>query len=164
VGFLGGAPGEPSPTPELPSLGSADDLEAVVEQHRVSRVIVSPADLAEEDLERVLRRCRDLSLKLSLIPKLSDALGPAVELDEVEGLTVLGVNPPWLPRSSRAIKRAMDITMAIVLLICASPLMVLIALAIKLDSRGPVVFAQERVGRRGRHFRLFKFRTMVSDA
>ena len=88
---------------------------------------------------------------------------PAVEIDDVEGVTVLGVNPPWLPRSSRAIKRGMDLLIAIPLLLLAAPLLGLIAVAIKLDSRGPVFFAQERVGR-GNRFRLFKLRTMAADA
>ena len=99
-----------------------------------------------------------------MLPQLSDVLGPAVEIDDVEGVTVLGVNPPWLPRSSRGLKRAMDLVVSVSLLVLLAPLGVLIAIAIKLDSPGPVFFAQERVGRGGRRFRLFKFRTMVNDA
>jgi lipopolysaccharide/colanic/teichoic acid biosynthesis glycosyltransferase len=112
----------------------------------------------------MLRDCRALSLKVSVLPRLADVLGPAVEIDDVEGVTVLGVNPPWLPRSSRTIKRGMDLLIAAALLILTAPLIGLLALAIKLDSRGPVFFAQERVGRRGRRFRLFKLRTMSVDA
>jgi lipopolysaccharide/colanic/teichoic acid biosynthesis glycosyltransferase len=77
---------------------------------------------------------------------------------------VLGLNPPWLPRSSRALKRTMDIAIAGLLLILLSPLLLLLAVAIKFDSRGPVLFSQERVGKGGRGFRLFKFRTMVASA
>ena len=94
----------------------------------------------------MLRDCRALSLKVSVLPRLADVLGPAVEIDDVEGVTVLGVNPPWLPRSSRAIKRGMDLLIATPLLILVAPLLALLAIAIKLDSRGPVFFAQERVG------------------
>jgi exopolysaccharide biosynthesis polyprenyl glycosylphosphotransferase len=144
-------------------LGSVDDLEHVASRHHATRVIVS-GDVDQHELEELLQRCRALSLKLSLLPQLSDVLGPAVEIDDVEGVTVLGVNPPWLPRSSRALKRALDVALAAPLLIAVIPLLVLLAIAIKLDSRGPVLFAQERVGRGGRRFRLLKLRTMVSDA
>ena len=130
----------------------------------VTRVVFSARDIEESELERMLRDCRALSLKVSVLPRLADVLGPAVEIDDVEGVTVLGVNPPWLPRSSRAIKRGMDLLIATPLLILVAPLLGLLAVAIKLDSRGPVFFAQERVGRGGRHFRLFKLRTMVADA
>jgi lipopolysaccharide/colanic/teichoic acid biosynthesis glycosyltransferase len=87
-----------------------------------------------------------------------------VEVDDVEGVTVLGINPPWLPRSSRMLKRAMDLLIAGPLLVLAAPLLGLMALAIKLDSRGPVFFTQERVGRAERHFRVYKLRTMTVDA
>ena len=78
--------------------------------------------------------------------------GPAVEIDDVEGVAVLGINPPWLPRSSRALKRVMDLVLAIVALVLALPLLALIAIAIKLDSPGPVLFYQQRIGKGGRPF------------
>jgi exopolysaccharide biosynthesis polyprenyl glycosylphosphotransferase len=145
-------------------LGRTDELASVAIRHGVARVIVSPTGLEEDELKDLLRRCRELSLKLSLLPQLSDVLGPAVEIDDVEGVTVLGVNPPWLPRSSRAVKRTMDLALASVGLLVFAPLMVIVAIAIKLDSPGPLLFRQERVGRAGRRFRLLKFRTMVADA
>jgi lipopolysaccharide/colanic/teichoic acid biosynthesis glycosyltransferase len=87
-----------------------------------------------------------------------------VAVDDVEGVTLLGVNPPWLPRSSRAVKRVIDLLVASVVLIVGLPLAALIALAIKVDSRGPVFFTQRRVGREGRRFKVYKFRTMVANA
>ena len=164
IGVLATARQPVSEIRNLPVLGSADDLAAVAERYNATRVIVSPAGLEEDELRELLLRCRERSLKLSLLPQLSDVLGPAVEIDDVEGVTVLGVNPPWLPRSSRAMKRAMDIALAAVMLVLLAPLMVLVAIAVKLDTPGPVLFMQERVGRGGRRFRLLKFRTMVADA
>jgi exopolysaccharide biosynthesis polyprenyl glycosylphosphotransferase len=148
----------------VPALGTLEQLEQVADLHDVTRVVFSARDIEESELERMLRDCRSLSLKVSVLPRLADVLGPAVEIDDVEGVTVLGVNPPWLPRSSRAIKRAMDLMIATPLLLLVAPLLGLLAVAIKLDSRGPVFFAQQRVGRRGRPFRLFKLRTMTVDA
>ena len=80
---------------ELPVLGDFHELDAVAARHTATRVIVSPADLDQADVEELLRRCRALALKVSVLPQLSDVLGPAVELDDVEGVTVLGVNPPY---------------------------------------------------------------------
>ncbi|HEY4827768.1 MAG TPA: sugar transferase [Solirubrobacteraceae bacterium] len=148
----------------VPALGTLDQLEQVAEQHGVTRVVFSARDIEEGDLERMLRDCRALSLKVTVLPGLADVLGPAVEIDDVEGFTVLGVNPPWLPRSSRAIKRGMDLLIAGPVLLLVAPLLGLLALAIKLDSRGPVFFTQERVGRADRRFRLYKLRTMTADA
>jgi exopolysaccharide biosynthesis polyprenyl glycosylphosphotransferase len=149
---------------QLRVLGHAHDLAAVAALHRATRVILSPAGLEDIELKEILRRCRELSLKLSLLPQLSDVLGPAIEIDDVEGVTVLGVNPPWLPRSSRALKRGLDIALATIMLVLLAPLMILVAIAVKLDSPGPCLFKQERVGRAGRPFRLLKFRSMAVDA
>jgi exopolysaccharide biosynthesis polyprenyl glycosylphosphotransferase len=148
----------------LPVLGTLTQIEAVAARNDVSRVVFTPRAIDDTQLEELLRTCQSLALKVSVLPTLSDVLGPAVEVDDVEGVTVLGINPPWLPRSSRTLKRAMDLVLATGMLLVALPLLVLIAIAIKLDSRGSVFFTQERVGKAGRRFRLYKFRTMVSDA
>jgi exopolysaccharide biosynthesis polyprenyl glycosylphosphotransferase len=156
--------GDSTRSGELAVLGSLEELDQVTRRNGITRVILSSTEIDEAELEPMLRDCRAHELKVSVLPKLSDVLGPAVEIDDVEGVTVLGVNPPWLPRSSRAVKRAMDVVIAAALLLVFAPLLALIAIAIKLDSAGPVLFTQERVGRRGRRFGVKKFRTMVSDA
>jgi exopolysaccharide biosynthesis polyprenyl glycosylphosphotransferase len=148
----------------LPVLGTLDEIEEVAARHDVSRVVFSPRDVDDRELEDLLRTCRSLALKVSVLPKLSDVFGPAVAIDDVEGVTVLGINPPWLPRSSRTLKRLMDLAIAGGMLTLTSPLLLLLAIAIRLDSRGPVFFAQERVGKGGHRFRVYKFRTMVVEA
>ena len=132
----------------VPALGTLDQLEQVADRHDVTRVMFSARDIEERELERMLRDCRALSLKVSVLPRLADVLGPAVEIDDVEGVTVLGLNPPWLPRSSRALKRGMDLLIAGRLLILVAPL--LLVLAVLRSSWIRAVrscFAQERVGR-----------------
>jgi exopolysaccharide biosynthesis polyprenyl glycosylphosphotransferase len=164
VGVLGDGFRSDAAVHDLPVLGPLERLDQVAAQYRVGRVIVAPSGIPDSELEEVLHRCRDLSLKVSLLPKLSDILGPAVEVDDVEGVAVLGINPPWLSRSSRALKRVMDVFLSAVTLVLAAPFLALLALAIKLDSSGPVLFCQERIGKGGRPFKLYKLRTMVPDA
>jgi exopolysaccharide biosynthesis polyprenyl glycosylphosphotransferase len=150
----------------LPNLGRYGeiDLEGLVKEHGIERILVSSTEMDDETLMRVLQDCRTFSVKLGILPRVYEALGPSVELDEVGGVTVLGVNPPKLVPSSRVLKRSMDVVGATLLLLLFAPLMAVIAVAIRLDSRGPVFFTQERIGRGGRRFRLRKFRTMVADA
>ena len=93
-----------------------------------------------------------------------EVVGSAVEFEDVDGITMLGVRPFGLSRSSRLLKRAFDIVAASVGLLVVAPLLAAIALAIRLDSKGPIFFHQVRVGRDGRHFRILKFRSMVVDA
>jgi lipopolysaccharide/colanic/teichoic acid biosynthesis glycosyltransferase len=87
-----------------------------------------------------------------------------VEFDDIHGMPMLGIRSFGLSRSSRAVKRGTDIFASSLGLLAVSPLMIMIAIAIRLDSRGPVFFRQERVGRDGQRFGLLKFRSMVVDA
>jgi exopolysaccharide biosynthesis polyprenyl glycosylphosphotransferase len=151
--------------PSVPVIDlTSSTLQDVVLREGVGRVIVSHSALAESDMVELMRDCRRLRLKASVLPQLFDVMGPSVEVDQVEGITVLGLNPPVFPRSSRFVKRSLDIVVSSVLLTVALPLLALIALAIKLDTRGPVFFTQERIGKRNRRFKLVKFRTMVPGA
>jgi exopolysaccharide biosynthesis polyprenyl glycosylphosphotransferase len=158
--------GEQQPGADLPLLGTLDefDLDALVADHRVERIVAAHEDYDDGRLFGLLCRCRELGVKLSVLPQLFDALGPSVELDDVEGVTVLGITPPVLPRSSRFLKRAMDVVGAGLMLLIAAPVLIVVAIAIKLDSRGPVLFRQTRIGRDGRRFKLLKCRTMCVDA
>ena len=149
---------------DLPILGGVDDLPEVLDRHDIDRIIVSPDQIDRHQVMDLMYRCRQLSRKVSVLPSVSDAMGPSTEIDDVEGVTVLGVNPPVLSRSSRYMKRSLDVVGASVALLLTAPLALVITIAIKLDSRGPVLFRQQRVGRSGRRFGLVKFRTMVVDA
>jgi exopolysaccharide biosynthesis polyprenyl glycosylphosphotransferase len=158
----------PARDPEdVPMIGHLDEIDVAetVERLGVDRVVVSGAGGSVQaqpvDLVSELHRA---GVKVSVLPQLFDALGSALEPDEIEGFPVLGVRPPVLSRSSRALKRSMDVALSSIALLIAAPLLILIALAIKLDSRGPVLFRQTRIGKGGRGFRLVKFRTMVVDA
>jgi exopolysaccharide biosynthesis polyprenyl glycosylphosphotransferase len=149
-------------SPEGPTVNG--ELDEAVERDGAERIVVAREDFEEDALFDLVCRAREHGVKVSVLPQLFDALGPSVEIDDVEGMTVLGVNPPVLPRSSRFLKRTMDIVGALTVVVLTAPLFAVIALAVKLDSRGPVFFRQERIGLWGRRFRLVKFRTMAVDA
>jgi exopolysaccharide biosynthesis polyprenyl glycosylphosphotransferase len=149
--------------PQLGLLGEVD-LPSLMVKHRVGRVVVSDGELDVERLLGVLRDCKTVAVKVSLLPASCSALGPSVEVDDLEGVTVLGVNPPVLSRSSRFAKRGLDLVGAALLGILSLPILLAASLLIKLDSPGPVLFRQERIGQGGVRFRLLKLRTMASDA
>jgi exopolysaccharide biosynthesis polyprenyl glycosylphosphotransferase len=163
VGTLA-APDSPHSSATPPILGDVHELQDVVLRHGIERIVVTPTGLGPDEQLEVLRTCRDLALKVSLLPQPFDVMGPGVEIDDVEGLTVIGMNPPQLSRSSRFMKRMLDVVGAVAGLVLLGPLLVLIAVAIKLDSKGGVLFKQDRIGRNGTRFRVWKFRTMCLDA
>ena len=139
-------------------------LRVLIEDLRVHRVLVIPGTRAEGVTHELLRSLKATGVSVSIVPTVLDVIGNSFEFDDICGMTFLGVRSLNLSRSSRLVKRSMDIVGATISLIVLAPLMIAIAIAIKWDSKGPILFRQERVGRDGRTFRICKFRSMVVDA
>jgi exopolysaccharide biosynthesis polyprenyl glycosylphosphotransferase len=139
-------------------------LSTLVRELDVHRVVVVPSQTSPQVTLEVIRTVKALGVRVSIVPHVFDVVGNSVVFDDVCGMTLLGVREFELARSSRAVKRGFDLLGASLGLLAISPLLIAFAVAIKLDSRGPVFFRQERVGRGGRRFGIFKFRTMVADA
>jgi exopolysaccharide biosynthesis polyprenyl glycosylphosphotransferase len=153
----------PLPLADAGALADVDPGAYIVE-HGIERVIVSAEGVDDESLFELINVCRQLGVKISALPSLASMMGPAATVDHLEGITLIGINTPSLARSNRIFKRAMDIVGALGLLLVTAPLWIAAAVAIKLESRGPVLFRQSRIGRGGKPFRVVKFRTMVADA
>jgi exopolysaccharide biosynthesis polyprenyl glycosylphosphotransferase len=107
---------------------------------------------------------KSLGVKVSVCPRMFEVLGSAVEFDDVDGVTLLGLHRSRLSRSSFMVKRAMDVVGSLLAITLLSPLLVAIGLAVKLTSRGPVFYRQPRVGRNGVEFDMLKFRSMRDGA
>ena len=147
-----------------PLLGDLDLLGIVVIEHDVERIIIAPGGADPEEILHVIKLVRALGVRVSVLPRLFEAVGSSVEFDDVEGEVLLGVRSYGLSRSSRLLKRTMDVVLASLGVVVFAPLLVAIAVAIKLDSRGPVFFRQRRIGVGGEEFVMLKFRTMVDGA
>ena len=143
---------------------TAQELRELISWTGAHRIIIEPHALPAEEMLDFVRAAKSVGVRVSLVPRILDVVGSSVVFDNVQGVTLLGVRRFGLSQSSRLVKRAFDLTGASFGLLVAAPLMALIALAIKLDSPGSVLFRQTRVGRDGKHFRICKFRTMCSDA
>jgi exopolysaccharide biosynthesis polyprenyl glycosylphosphotransferase len=148
----------------LPILGRTGGLGLVLAEHDIDRVIIAPGESNAEHTLDAIRLVKSLGVKVSVLPRLFEVVGSSVEFDQIDGMTLLGVRRYGLANSSALLKRALDITGASALLFLLAPLMLLISLAIKLDSRGPVLFRQRRMGRANVPFEMLKFRTMVDGA
>ena len=149
---------------ETPRLGTLEGIWSVCRDHDVERIIIASSTLRADVVTDLIRQANQARMKVSLLPSVVDALGPSTEVDDLDGVVVLGVNPACLTRSSRFLKRSLDILVSGAASLVLLPLLPVVAVAIKLDSPGPVFFVQDRIGRNGRRFRLFKLRTMVVNA
>jgi exopolysaccharide biosynthesis polyprenyl glycosylphosphotransferase len=152
----------------VPAVGLAHslaDLQQLVADQRVHRLVIVPdANSSETATFELVRAAKWIGIRVSIYPSILGAVGGCAVLDEVDGLVLLAVPKLGLSRSSGIVKRTFDIGFATLGLLAIAPLMCLIAIMIKLDSSGPVFFAQSRVGRNGGRFRMFKFRSMVDGA
>ena len=163
IGYLS-IDGDDGEVPGLARLGSPSELATICEAERIEHLIVVAPELSPELVGEVARNANVLGLRVSVLPHVADLLGPSTVIDDVEGITLLGINPVGLSRSSRALKRMLDVFVAFFGLLLWLPVLPFLALAIKLDSPGPVFFVQRRIGRHGRPFRFYKLRSMERDA
>jgi exopolysaccharide biosynthesis polyprenyl glycosylphosphotransferase len=148
----------------LPKLGSLDQLDRVLEEREVDRVIIAFSRASHQQLLSCIRVCRDHRVSVDVVPRLFELLDGAQALNQIGGLPLLSIGAPPLNRSSRLAKRGLDIAISSLLLVFISPLLLAIAIAIKVNSRGPVFFRQVRAGRGETEFQLVKFRSMYADA
>ncbi len=130
----------------------------------IDRIVVASSELSEELLEEVLPVCRLHGVKLTVVPPTRGMFGTATHLGHIAELPLLDYNTWDISRFTLALKRVFDVALAVLGLIVASPLFVLVGVAILLDDGAPVLFRQARAGEGGRPFKMLKFRTMVKDA
>jgi len=151
-------------TPDLPWLGRFSDLDTIIEAQDIDRVIIAFSKASHEELLESIRACRDAGVAIDVVPRLFEFLDGVRALDQVGGLPLLSIGVPVLTSVSMAAKRCLDVVASAILLVLFSPLMLAVAVAVKLESRGPVFFRQPRAGRANTSFKLIKFRSMYVDA
>jgi exopolysaccharide biosynthesis polyprenyl glycosylphosphotransferase len=144
--------------------GALNRLRDQVACDQVHRVIIALRESGFDEILDCIFLLKRLGVKVSVVPRLLEVVGSAVEFEDLDGMPVLGIRNFGLTHSSALIKRSFDLAAGVLALIAAAPLFLVIAIAIKLDSRGKVFFHQSRVGRDGQIFEMHKFRTMHTGA
>jgi len=145
---------------DVPVLGTVEDLDETVARTGVKNLIVAFSSVADARVSRLIQRCQELGVDVSVVPRMFDTINDRVGYDSVGGLPLLSfsaVNPKGL---QFAIKHALDRVLALILLILLSPVIAIAAIAVRLSSPGPALFSQRRVGRDGKVFDFYKFRSM----
>jgi exopolysaccharide biosynthesis polyprenyl glycosylphosphotransferase len=149
---------------EVDRLEGPEGVARLVDELRIDRIIIALTASETTDVTELIRLAKSAGVQVSLLPRMLEVVGSTVEFEDVDGMTLLGVRPFGLPRSSRLLKRAFDLAVTMVGLVLIGPVVALIALVVRLDSKGPAFFRQVRVGRDDRTFEIVKFRSMVVNA
>ncbi len=148
----------------LQVLGDLSQLKHMVKQYQVEEVILALGQLPHKKVMNVIGLCDELPLRIKIEPDLYDVVMGQARTQQIYGFPLIEINPQIMPPWERRVKRMMDLGFAVFFLIVTLPIFIITAILIKLDSRGPVFFKQERVGRNGKPFTMIKFRTMIRDA
>jgi exopolysaccharide biosynthesis polyprenyl glycosylphosphotransferase len=164
INLVGFVDAHPRPRrPELDHLalvGPPERIGEIVKLLDIERVIIAFSDADHEELLKMIRELRKFDLQIDVVPRLFEIVGPKAGIHAFEGLSLVGLTPARISPSSRLLKSAVDYVVALAMLILLAPVMLAIAVAIRLDSPGPVFFRQRRLGRDMRPFTVLKFRTM----
>ena len=145
-------------------LGTITDLGRLIREYEVQDVIVALENGQSEQLITVIDQVDVPDVSVKILPDFYQMIIGLNRTNQIFGLPLIDVVPDPMPSWERGTKRLFDISLSLLILIVLSPLMLLVALLVKLTSKGPAIFAQERVGRYGKPYVMYKFRTMISDA
>ncbi|MBI2845246.1 MAG: undecaprenyl-phosphate glucose phosphotransferase [Chloroflexi bacterium] len=164
IGFLDDDQNSQVPLGRFPPLGRISDLGRVLKEEGIGQVFITlPADPHERILS-IIAQCQEAGVRVRILPDLFEMSLARVKVEEIGGLPLLGVREVSISGWNLTLKRALDFIVATLGLVILLPVAGLIALAIKLESPGPVLFRQRRIGRDGQPFTLYKFRSMKPGA
>ncbi len=164
AGFIAFHPTTEKEVEGYPILGGVQDLRRIVEKQRITSLTITHEESSHDQILTVLAEVADLPIRVFVVPDLYDVVTGPFKTSFVHGVDLKELFPHNMPEWQVALKRILDLSVATLLLLLTLPITLTAALAIRLDSPGPIFYAQERMGQFGRIFKVYKFRTMRTDA
>ncbi len=157
IGFVGEVQSENT-------LGQYSNLLQIIEEHQIDEVIITIPPINNQKLWDIVLSCEDERVKFKTVPDIYESVIGKLETIRIETIPLIDVNIQPISGWNRSLKRIIDISASLLTLLVLFPFLVIIAIIIKIDSPGPIIFSQERVGKNNRLFNIYKFRTMRADA
>lgn len=165
VGFLNIENNSPTKlAPFMPNLGYYYDLPEVIKSQGVEEVIIALESSEHDRIQKLMALLADHQVAVKVLPDMYDFITGTVKMNYLFGTALIEVNPWFMPAWQQNLKRLMDLSFSVLVLILASPLFLMVIAGIKLTSKGPVIFQQERRGLHDQPFNMYKFRTMCNNA
>lgn len=148
----------------IPVIGHLDHLTRIIQARKADELLIALPRRSEHQLEEVIAQCNGLDVSIKIAPDLYDVIVGQVRTNQIYGFPLIEILPQLITPWEQAVKRSYDVLLSLLILIGFLPLWILITILIKLDSKGPVFYLQERVGKDGKIFNMIKFRSMIQDA
>ncbi|NNF36294.1 MAG: sugar transferase [Saprospiraceae bacterium] len=150
----------------LPSLGKINDIPSVIDEHNVEEVIIAVETSEHNRMKEILNLLYDYSdrLLIKVIPDMYDIMIGTVKMNHIYGAVLIEIEQEFMPKWEQLLKRLLDLVTSVFFLIILLPLIIYIIIRIKMDSSGPIIYSQERIGKNGQPFQIYKFRSMKDKA
>ena len=148
----------------LPHFGGYENMESILQEHQVEEVIIALDPTEHDKIGDIVNRLSMLDVKISAIPSITDILTGKVKSTTIFGTPLLEVNQDVMPAWQQNVKQLMDIVISILALIFLIPLSLAMIIGVKISSPGPILYRQDRIGRYGKEFKIYKFRSMYHNA
>ena len=149
---------------ELKHLGEYHDIKTIIEKNKVEEVIIALESWEHEYIKNIVNDLGDLGVTIKIIPDIYDILSGHVKMTSILGTPLIEIKNQIIPEWQISVKRFIDVSFSVFVIVFFSWLYLLIGLLVRLGSRGPMIFKQERIGIHGKPFHIFKYRTMLLDA
>ncbi|MEZ4722666.1 MAG: sugar transferase [Flavobacteriales bacterium] len=148
----------------LTHLGHFNNIDQIIEEHEIEDVIIALESNEHDKIGHILNKLEGTKVNVKIIPKMYDILSGQVKMSSILGAPLIDVNQEIMPTWQQYAKRSIDIVVSLICLILLSPVYLMIALLVKLGSKGPIIYSHERIGLHGNPFKIYKFRSMYEDA
>ena len=148
----------------LTKLGDYKDLENIISKQNIEEVIIATEPKEHDKINKIINDLADLNVKIKVITDMYNILTGSVKMNSIFGALLIEINPEIMPAWQKSLKRFMDVSISIVAIALLSPLYILLSILVKLSSKGPIIYKQERIGLNGRPFYIYKFRSMFKDS
>jgi exopolysaccharide biosynthesis polyprenyl glycosylphosphotransferase len=148
----------------LQSLGVVDDLSTIIQRHDIREVLIALDSKDHNRLLDIISKCSAHPVGMKIVPDLYDIISGQARTNQIYGFPLIEISPLHITPWEESAKRLLDVGVSALVLIAGLPFWLLIAVAIKIETPGPVLYKQERVGKDGERFNIIKFRSMVVDA
>lgn len=168
LNFVGFLDENPSPMPEelesYPVFGDYDRLEQVLEENNIQHMVVAFSRDRHDKVVELMERCFPYKVDFTIVPRLYEVFSDRVGVEHIRGLPVVGLQRSSISGLQGLVKRSMDIALSLLVLVILSPLLLIVAVLVKLESPGPVLYRQIRLGKNEKPFEMLKFRSMREDS
>ena len=145
-------------------LGEYKDLKEIVKKHQVEEIIIAIESWEHEYLEKIINELNDFGVIIKIIPDMYDILSGQVKMNSISETALIIINKQIMPDWQYSVKRFIDVFVSVFVLIVFSWLYIILMVLVKIGTKGPIFFKQERIGKNGEPFKIIKFRTMYIDA